>query len=241
VATEAFGGALDVERKADRSLVTSADRRAEELLRERLAARCPADGVIGEEFGVQEGSSGRRWTLDPIDGTYGFVHGVPLFSVLIGLLDGDEAVLGVVHLPAIVETVAAARGSGCWWGWGGGDPERARVSAEPALGEALVLATDFRRLPGGPGAGFSRLAGEAGELRTWGDAYGHALVATGRAEVMIDPRMKPWDSAPLQPIVEEAGGRFTTLGGEAVPAGGSALSTNGLLHDAVLERLGGDR
>jgi len=237
VATEAFGGALDVERKADRSLVTSADRRAEELLRERLAARCPADGVIGEEFGVQEGSSGRRWTLDPIDGTFGFVHGVPLFSVLIGLLDGDDAVLGVVHLPAIAETVAAARGSGCGGGRGGGDPVRARVSAEPALGEALVLATDFRRLPGETGAGFARLAGDAGELRTWGDAYGHALVATGRAEAMIDPVMKTWDSAPLQPIVEEAGGRFSTLQGEAVPAGGSAVSTNGLLHDEVLERL----
>ena len=117
------------------------------------------------------------------------------------------------------------------------DPVRARVSAEPALGAALVLATDFRRLPGAPGAGYARLAGEAGELRTWGDAYGHALVATGRAEAMIDPVMKPWDSVPLQPIVEEARGRFSTLQGESVPAGGSAVSTNGLLHEDVLERL----
>lgn len=239
VAAEAFGGVLEVELKADRSLVTSADRRAEEVLRERLAARCPADGVIGEEFGVQEGTSGRSWTLDPIDGTFGFVHGVPLFSVLIGLLDGDEAVLGVVHLPAIRETVAATRGAGCWWWRGGGDPVRARVSAEPALEAALVLATDFRRLPGEPGAGFARLAVAAGELRTWGDAYGHVLVATGRAEAMIDPRMKPWDSVPLQPIVQEAGGRFSTLGGEAVPAGGSALSTNALLHDEVLRQIAG--
>ncbi len=232
VALRYFGGAFDVERKADRSVVTSADRRAEELLRERLAARCPGDGVIGEEFGVEEGSSGRRWTLDPIDGTFGFVHGVPLFSVLIGLLDGEEAVLGVVHLPALEETVAAARGSGCWRWRGKEDPVVSRVSSEDALGEALVLATDFRRLPG---VGYERLASAAGELRTWGDAYGHALVATGRADVMIDPRMKPWDSVPLQPIVEEAGGRFSTMSGEVLPAGGSAVSTNGRLHEEVVE------
>ncbi|MGH7558072.1 MAG: inositol monophosphatase family protein [Gemmatimonadota bacterium] len=236
VTLEYFGGALDVERKADRSLVTSADRRAEELLRERLAARCPGDGVIGEELGVEEGSSGRRWTLDPIDGTFGFVHGVPLFSVLIGLLDGGEAVLGVVHLPALKETVAAVRGAGCWMWRGDADPVPARVSSEAAFADALVLATDFRRLPGGHGAGYERLA-DAGELRTWGDAYGHALVATGRADAMIDPRMKPWDSVPLQPIVEEAGGRFSTMAGASLPAGGSAVSTNGLLHDEVLERL----
>lgn len=237
VALEYFGGALDVERKADRSLVTSADRRAEELLRERLAARCPRDGVIGEEFGIEEGSSGRRWTLDPIDGTFGFVHGVPLFSVLIGLLDGARAMLGVVHLPALQETIAAVRGSGCWMWRGGADPIPSRVSSETVVGEALLLATDFRRLPGGHGAGYERFA-DFGELRTWGDAYGHALVATGRAEVMIDPRMKPWDSVPLQPIVEEAGGRFSTMAGEGLPDGGSAVSTNGRLHDEVLGRLG---
>lgn len=234
VALEYFGSALDVERKDDRSLVTAADRRAEELLRERLAARCPRDGVIGEELGVEEGSSGRRWTVDPIDGTFGFVHGVPLFSVLIGLLDGAEAVLGVVHLPALDETVAAARGSGCWRWRAKADPVRARVSPEGALGEALVLGTDFRRLEGGA---YARLGEAAGELRTWGDAYGHALVATGRAEAMIDPRMMPWDSVPLQPIVEEAGGRFSTLAGRAEPAGGSAVSSNGVLHEAVLDLL----
>lgn len=237
VTLEYFRGAFDVERKADRSLVTSADRRTEELLRERLAARCPNDGVIGEEYGIEEGSSGRRWTLDPIDGTFGFVHGVPLFSVLIGLLDGEEAVLGVVHLPALEETVAAGRGLGCWRWRAKEDPVRTRVSSEDALGEALVLATDFRRLPGPGVAGYERLAGAAGELRTWGDAYGHALVAIGRADVMIDPRMKPWDSVPLQPIVEEAGGRFSTMAGEGRPAGGSAVSTNGLLHERILELL----
>ena len=232
-----FGGALDVERKADASLVTIADRRAEELLRAWLADRCPDDGVIGEEFGVVEGSSGRRWTLDPIDGTYGFVHGVPLYGVLIGLLDGDAAALGVIHLPALDETVSAARGLGCRWTRAGRDLGPARVSPTIALGDALALATDFARLSA---AGLARLRSAVDELRTWGDCYGHALVATGRADAMIDPRMKPWDSVPLQPVVEEAGGRFTTLAGEAVPAGGSAVSTNGSLHDELLALLDAD-
>ncbi|HUP01525.1 MAG TPA: inositol monophosphatase family protein [Gemmatimonadota bacterium] len=234
-----FGGVFTIERKDDASFVTEVDRRAEELLRERLAARCPADGVIGEEFGVSEGESGRSWTVDPIDGTLSFVHGVPLYGVLIGLLDGDEAVLGAMHLPALDETVAAARGHGCQWTRGGIELGPARVRQETAaMSEALVLATDFARLPDvDAGGAFARLARAAGALRGWGDCYGHALVATGRADAMIDPRMKPWDSVPLQPIVEEAGGRFTTLAGERVPAGGSAVSTNGRLHAAILALL----
>lgn len=230
-----FGGAFRIERKPDASYVTDVDRRAEELLRERLAEQCPADGVIGEEYGVLEGESGRRWTVDPIDGTLSFVHGVPLYGVLIGLLHGEEAVLGVAYMPALDEMVDAARGAGCAWSRGGLDRGQARVTGAVSLREALVLATDFARLPGAEvGGAFARLAARAGSLRGWGDCYGHALVATGRADAMIDPRMKAWDSVPLQPIVEEAGGRFTTLTGEAVPAGGSAVSTNGRLHDEIL-------
>lgn len=232
---EYFGGAFTVERKPDSSYVTEVDRRAEEWLRERLAVRCPADGVIGEEFGVVEGESGRRWTLDPIDGTLSFVHGVPQYGVLIGLLQGAEAVLGVIDLPALDETIHAAQGAGCAWMRSGHEVGTACVTRTAALGDALVLATDFGRLLGGGAEGaFARLAAHAGALRGWGDCYGHALVATGRADAMIDPRMKPWDSVPLQPVIEEAGGRFTTLAGEAVPAGGSAVSTNGLLHDEIL-------
>ncbi|MDX1623447.1 MAG: inositol monophosphatase family protein [Gemmatimonadota bacterium] len=233
-----FGGDLAVEEKPDATPVTVADRRAEELLRERVADRCPADGIVGEEFGVVEGTSGRRWTLDPIDGTIAFVHGVPLYGVMVGLLDGDESVLGVVHHPALGETVSAARGLGCARERSGGDAVEARVSEEGDLARAMVLATDFGRLPGPDlGVAFVRLREAAGELRTWGDCWGHGLVATGRAEAMIDPRMKPWDSVPLQPIVEEAGGRFTTIEGEARPDGGSAISTNGRVHDRVLDIL----
>lgn len=226
---------LSIERKADATFVTDADRRGEEILRGRLADRCPEDGVIGEEFGVEEGTSGRAWTIDPIDGTFAFVHGVPTWCVLIALLEGGRSVLGVVHLPALGETVYAARGLGCTRVRGEDPPEPARVSGVAALGDALVLATDFGRLPGPDlGAAFARLRRAAGSLRTWGDGWGHALVATGRAEAMVDPRMAPWDSAPLQPIVEEAGGQFTTLAGDAVPTGGSAISTNGAVHREVL-------
>lgn len=236
ITLEGFGAALRFETKDDGSPVTDTDRRAEELLRRRIDERCPRDGVVGEEFGVVEGGSGRRWTVDPIDGTASFIHGVPLYGVLLGLLDGDEAVLGVIHLPALGETVAATAGGGCAWWREGADPTVARVRPTTRLDRALVLATDFGRLEE-PGPTLERLAAGAGRLRTWGDCYGHALVATGRADAMIDPRMSPWDSAPLLPIVEEAGGRFTTLTGERRPAGGSALSTNGPLHAAVLEAL----
>lgn len=240
VAMEWFGGDVEVERKADATPVTAADRAGEELLRERLADRCPDDGVIGEEFGVAEGETGRRWTLDPIDGTISFVHGVPLFCTLVGLLVGDRSVLGVVHLPALEETVAAAAGCGCRW-TSRGETRIARVSSIEALESGLALATDFGRLPGPDlGVAFARFRGSVRIARTWGDGYGHALVATGRAEAMVDPRMAPWDSVPLQPIVEEAGGRFTTLAGERRPDGGSAVSTNGLVHDRVLGLLAGD-
>jgi len=229
----AFGTALPFDTKSDGSPVTDADRRAEDLLRRRIAERCPRDGVIGEEFGVTEGGSGRRWTVDPIDGTTSFDHGVPLYGVLVGLLDGDEAVLGVIHLPALDETVAASAGGGCAWWRAGAAPEAARVRPTDRLDRALVLTTDLTRIedPGG-------LAARAGRLRTWGDCYGHVLVATGRADAMIDPRMSPWDSVPLLPVVEEAGGRFTTLDGERRSAAGSALSTNGPLHRELLDLLG---
>lgn len=239
IAMEWFGTDLEVERKPDATPVTVADRGAEEWLRDRIAERCPLDGVVGEEFGTSNGESGRRWILDPIDGTISFVHGVPLFCTLVAMLDGDDAVLGVVHLPAIEETVAAASGRGCTWTFRG-ETRPARVSDADDLAEALVLATDFGRLPGpDPGAAFGRMRSAVRIARTWGDGFGHALVATGRAEAMIDPVMAPWDSAALQPILEEAGGRFTTLAGEARPVGGSGISTNGRVHEALLALLVG--
>jgi histidinol phosphatase-like enzyme (inositol monophosphatase family) len=222
------------DRKADGSFVTAADREAERFIRARLEERFPQDSVLGEEEGARAGASGRRWIIDPIDGTYSFVHGVPLYGVLIALEIEEEARLGVVNLPALGDLVYAARGLGCFW-----NDTRARVSAVSTLGDALLLSTDFGTCERyGFGAAARRLEQEAGARRTWGDCYGHILVATGRAEVMLDPVMNVWDCAPLSPILEEAGGTFTDWRGRPTIHGGNAISTNGLLFDPVLELVG---
>lgn len=231
IALRHFGKLDAVERKADGSFVTAADREIERFMRERITEKFPHDSVLGEEYGEHVGISGRRWIVDPIDGTYSFVHGVPLFGLLIGLELAGEACLGVVYLPALGEMASAARGLGCFW-----NGERARVSATQSLGEALLLATDFdacaRR---GFGAVTENLRREAAICRTWGDCYGHLLLATGRAEVMLDPVMNVWDCAALLPIIEEAGGTFTDWSGERTIYGGNAISTNGALFQPVME------
>ncbi|HEY9284369.1 MAG TPA: inositol monophosphatase family protein [Pyrinomonadaceae bacterium] len=223
------------ELKADGSFVTAADREAERHVRARLAERFPADAVQGEEWGETAGTSGRKWIVDPIDGTYSFVHGVPLYGVLVGMEADGEPVVGAVNLPALGEIVSAARGLGCWW-----NGARARVSSTAALEDSLLLATDF-------GAcaryGFGRAAEElqrrAGQRRTWGDCYGHVLVATGRADVMLDPVMNVWDCAALLPVVEEAGGTFTDWQGRRTIRGGNAVSTNGALFADVMRVIEG--
>ena len=226
-----YQGSFTAERKADHSFVTIADREAETYLRARITEAFPDDSILGEEGGEQSGSTNRRWILDPIDGTYSFVHGVPLYGVLVGLELEGEAVLGVVNLPALDELVYAARGLGCFWN---GEP--ARVSATPALDEALLLSTDFEACEQyGFGPAAESLQRRVHARRTWGDAYGHMLVATGRADIMLDPVMNVWDCAPLLPILEEAGGTFTDWTGRRTIDGGNAISTNGLLFDAVME------
>jgi histidinol phosphatase-like enzyme (inositol monophosphatase family) len=222
------------DRKADGSFVTAADREAERFIRARIEERFPHDSVLGEEEGAREGASGRRWIIDPIDGTYSFVHGVPLYGVLVALEIEREVVLGVVNLPALGDLVYAARGLGCFW-----NETRARVSDVSSLGDGLLLSTDFGTCERyGFGAAARRLELEAGARRTWGDCYGHVLVATGRAEVMLDPVMNVWDCAPLLPILEEAGGTFTDWRGQRTIHGGNAISTNGLLFDPVLGIVG---
>ena len=223
------------ERKRDGSFVTAADREAESHVRRSIEASFPADSILGEEEGEREGTSGRRWIVDPLDGTYSFVHGVPLFGVLIGLEVEGETVLGAANLPALGELVYAARGLGCFWN---GEP--ARVSQTGSLEEALLLSTDFGTCGRyGFGAAAERLQSRAAARRTWGDCYGHVLVATGRADVMLDPVMNVWDCAALQPIVEEAGGTFTDWGGRRTIRGGNAVSTNGALFASVMETIRG--
>lgn len=218
-----------VETKADASPVTIADREAERLARDLIEARFPEDGIVGEEFGETRPGGWRRWILDPIDGTRSFVRGVPLYGVLIALEDRGEAVLGVLHFPVLAETVYAARGVGCWW-----NGRRARVSDIARLEDAVVLTTDAERFEAqGRSGGWDRLRRGAQIARTWGDCYGHALVATGRAEAMVDPVLAPWDAAALQPVVEEAGGVFTDWNGRATHLGGQGVSTNGALAGDV--------
>lgn len=219
------------ELKADGSFVTAADREAESYLRSRILERLPDDAIFGEEEGEQKGTSGRRWIIDPIDGTYAFVHGVPLYGVLIGLeIDGEPSV-GVVNLPALGELVYAARGLGCFW-----NDSPARVSQTSSLKDALLLSTDFGMCARyGFGEAAAELQERAHSRRTWGDCYGHVLVATGRAEVMLDAVMNLWDCAALMPIVEEAGGTFTDWRGRRTIDGGNAVATNGALFDEVFE------
>ena len=219
------------ELKADGSFVTAADREAESFLRAHFLERLPDDSIFGEEEGERAGASNRRWIIDPIDGTYAFVHGVPIYGVLIGLEIDGEPSAGVINLPALSEIVYAARGLGCFY-----NGERARVSEVTSLKDALLLSTDFGLCERyGFGAAAAELQARAHSRRTWGDCYGHALVATGRADVMLDPVMNLWDCAALMPIIEEAGGRFTDWRGRRTIDGGNAVSTNGALFDEVFE------
>ena len=230
-----FKGSFVAERKADSSFVTIADREAERSLRANIERTFPQDGILGEEEGEKIGTSQRRWIIDPVDGTYSFVHGVPLYAVLIGLEIEGESVLGVVNLPALNELVYAARGLGCFW-----NDAPAHVSATKSLSEALLLATDFGTCEQyGFGLAAQALQQKVNARRTWGDAFGHVLVATGRADIMLDPVMNVWDCAALSPIVEEAGGTFTDWQGVRTIHGGNAISTNGLLFEDVMETIRG--
>lgn len=228
---------LVVDRKSDGTFVTTADREAEAHLRARITERYPADAILGEEEGERTGISARRWILDPIDGTYSFVHGVPLWGVLIGVEISGEPALGVVNLPALDELVYARIGGGCFW-----NGERVSVSKTATLEDALVLSTDFGTCAQhGFGAACDELQSRAHARRTWGDCYGHILVATGRADLMLDPVMNVWDCAALAPIVEEAGGTFTDWRGAPTILSGNAISTNNILLPEVLKVVGANR
>jgi histidinol-phosphatase len=229
---------LAVDRKRDASPVTEADRGAEQLIRELIADAYPADAVLGEEFGESDGSSGWRWILDPVDGTKSFIHGVPLFGTLIGLELGDEQVVGVCRLPALGEVVYAARGLGAFWQVGANAPRPSRVSDVSDLSEATFCTTTIQGWSRvGRQAAFERFCNAAQISRGWGDCYGHILVATGRADVMVDPLLNPWDCAPLVPIMQEAGGHFVDFAGEISIHSNNGLSVNAGLKDAALKLL----
>lgn len=232
---------LQVDIKGDGSPVTAADRTTERWIREQLARECPDDSIIGEEEPPTTGSSGRRWMVDPVDGTKAFTRGVPLYSTLLAYDDEHGPTVGVIGLPALGEMVWAGRGRGCWWEVGSAgrtvvdDTARpARVSRTTRLDQACLTSSGYAHWPEVALLGVKRAGAD---LRTWGDGYGYALVATGRVDAMVDPEVDLYDVAAMPVILSEAGGRFTSLRGDPSPAAGSGVATNGTLHTALLQIL----
>ncbi len=222
---------LAVEGKEDGTPVTAADRGAERLLRERIDSAHPGDAVVGEEETDTDGTSGRTWILDPIDGTQSFVHGVPLYANLVALEDEHGPAVGVINIPALDECVWAGRGLGCFVN---GEPTR--VSDRTDLHGACIVTSGVDYWPSA--AALDEFVGRDAVIRTWGDAYGYVLVATGRAHAMVDPIVSRWDVAPMLTILPEAGGVFTDLSGSVTAEGGDALATNPALAPQILELVG---
>lgn len=226
-------GDLHVQRKVDRSLVTRADLEIEETLRGVLAERHPEVGVFGEEHG-EEGSKTTRLIIDPIDATHNFARGIPVFATLLAIEHEGEIVAGLVSAPALGQRWQAARGAGAH-----SNGRRLRVSGVTTLEDAQVFHGSLAGTEAVPAtARVPALLARSLRQRGFGDFYQHVLVAEGAGEVACDPVVNPWDIAPLQLIVEEAGGRATTLGGARDIYGGSLISTNGVLHQAVLDHFG---
>lgn len=227
-----FQTGVDIERKKDNSPVTAADKASENLMRELIARSFPDDGIIGEEFGEQPSRSGRTWIIDPIDGTKSFVCGVPLYGCLLGLVDGTRSIVGAAYYPALDEIIYAGQGLGAWW-----NGRRAHVSSVSELQDAVLLSSEVKKTFDDRFPLFERLIDSTYIQRTWGDAYGYMLVATGRAEIMIDSSMRVWDCAPFQVILEEAGGTFTDWKGNPTIYADEGVATNGALFKTVMEKL----
>ena len=216
---------IAVERKKDGSPVTQADRIAEQKARDWIERRFPDHGILGEELGATRPEAALRWLIDPIDGTQSFMRGVPLWGTLVAVARDEEILAGAIYCPAVKELVCAAVGQGCWW-----NESRAGVSTIDTLGDAAVLTTDhrFAKHPD-RGALWRELASRADIARGWSDCYGYLCVATGRAEVMVDPDMTPWDAAALIPVIMEAGGVITDWNGRVTAFGDGIVATNGAL------------
>jgi len=229
VAQRWFGRRTAVETKSDGSPVTVADRLAEEAMRSWLEVNFPDDGILGEEGGEIRPKARRRWILDPIDGTASFMSGVPLWGTLVAVVEGDDILAGCSVFPALGEWITAAPGAGCWW-----NGSRVRVSECDTLDRARVLTTDVRLLAeAGRDTQWRSLSARSSHARTWGDCYGYLLVATGRAECMMDARMAVWDWSPLLPIITEAGGVFTDWSGGQTSFFAGVIATNGKLAGDV--------
>ena len=224
---------LEIESKVDGSEVTEADRSAERFIRDEIQRRHPSHSVIGEEEGGLFEPDNMTWIIDPIDGTRGFVRGVPLYATLLAVADDSGPLVGVIHVPVLNSTVAAARGMGCWH-----DGRRCSVSTVSDLDGALVNTSSYDTFSS---SALIALKTSKALMRTWGDAFGYYLVATGQAEAMIDPICSPWDLAPMPVILKEAGGKFTDFNGEAGfdlsadPDSINGIASNGILHNKLLD------
>ncbi len=227
-----FQGNFKVEWKRDNTPVTIADKTAEEFMRTCMLKETPDYGIIGEEFGKQSGKSGRQWVIDPIDGTKAFIHGVPLFGTLLALLEDGEPVLGLVDLPALGHRVLASKGGGAKV-----DGKKCMVSRVTNLSEALVLCGSENTMETqGYGKPWATIRQKAGLARGWGDCYGHFLVATGKAELMVDPVVEIWDIAPFGIIIPEAGGVFSSIQGKPGIHERSGISCNAALAKSIQTR-----
>lgn len=238
-----FQAGTQVDLKSDSSPVTVADRDAERLIRERIGTAYPGEAILGEEEGAA-GEGTTRWVLDPIDGTKSFISGVPLYATLVAFEEDGEPIIGVCYFPALGELVFAEAGCGAHWSRTVGEDHKclsaqpAKVSRQPRIEGAIIASGSMGTMKrAGRLQGYQMLEARAMAARTWGDAYGHALVATGRVVAMIDPAVARWDISAMAIIVREAGGRFTDFRGHEALAE-EAISSNGAVHAEILEAFG---
>ena len=234
MAMAGFRRDVKVSTKPDRSLVTEVDQAIEHMARARLRSEFPGCGIVGEEEGTEAAGARLCWYVDPIDGTHNYVRGVPVFATLLAVSCEGELQLGMVSAPGLHERWMAWRGGGAWRG-----SERIAVSAVAAIEDSqLVYGSRTEDMQSGEMPGLDATLAEAWRERGFGDFWGYMLVAEGAAEAMMETGAHPWDWAAPLVIVEEAGGRFTTVSGKRTIEGASAVATNGAIHEELLHRLG---
>src|SRR5690625_930512 len=223
---------LEIELKSDDSPVTHADRNAEKVMRDLIEKTYPSHGIIGEEYGNKDPDAEFVWVLDPIDGTKSFASACPLFGTLIGLLHEGKPLLGAIHQPVLKQfCFGDGETTTC-----NGKPVRLRQTSQ--IKDVRLLTTDLQNISRHQNrANFESLAEQVNFMRTWGDCYGYLLLATGWADVMVDPIVNPWDFLPLIPVIQGAGGMITTWSGEDPLKGDSIVATNKILHSRVIEIL----
>ncbi|HXI82002.1 MAG TPA: inositol monophosphatase family protein [Verrucomicrobiae bacterium] len=241
IARKVFRRDLEILTKPDRTFVTQADTAIERAIRARIKAAHPDHGLVGEEYGTEDGDAATRWYIDPIDGTHNFIRGVPLFGTLLAVERDGELQAAVLSAPALRERWWARRGGGAWaHSADEAAPRRIRVSRVSALADAQILYGSSHDIEvSGRAPGFHALLGDVWRERGFGDFWGYALLAEGAAEAVVEVELSPWDAAAPTVLIEEAGGRVTDLDGRRAIDTGTFLATNGILHDEVLARLRG--